>query len=71
MQKLDFDNNGKSPNLCHEYLITNGIKPISFEHNRIYDDMGNMTLEATKFLISVKDTDTDQTTLLVNQFIAQ
>lgn len=70
MQKLEFNNNGKSPNDCHEYLIQNGIKPISFEHNRVYNDMGNISQEATKFLITVKDADVDQTTLLVNQFMA-
>ena len=70
--KKTFDNvAGKNPNQCHDFLISNSVKPIYFEHNREYNEDGSISQEATEFYVAVQDVDVDTTTQLVEQFMSQ
>ena len=68
---MKFINNGKNPDLLHDFLIDNNCTPLSLLHNSTYNEDGTIKNEATEIYIEIDPEKEVLSTDLINQFMSQ
>ncbi len=68
---MEFINNGKNPDLLHDFLIENDCTPVSLTHNTTYNEDGTKAQEATEIYIEIEPEKEEMLTNLVNQFMTE
>ncbi|MGG1599309.1 hypothetical protein [Paenibacillus naphthalenovorans] len=60
----------KDPNELHDFLLINNIKVLLFQHDRKYNEFGEVENEATEFYIEVMDEDLEAANQKINEFMS-